>query len=617
MIINIITLLPLYLSINQISYRMKKFLLYLPAMMLILLSCDNSSQITEPSQQQDNGPEIRDVTGNEGHGKIPGRFIVTLESKSIPADVAREFDISPDYVYRTVLNGFAGEISEAARNGLMRDNRVVRIEKDGVVTTSAVQDNATWGLDRVDQRELPLDESYTYNSDGTEVESYIIDTGIRFTHDDLQGRVSSDYFDAFDDGQNGEDCNGHGTHVAGTVGGAEYGVAKKTALVAVRVLDCDGSGTFSGVIAGMDWVAENADGPSVANMSLGGGSSESVDDAVQRMYDAGVPVIVAAGNGDRIGREQDACDSSPAGAPSAYTIGATSDNDSKTSWSNYGDCVNMFAPGASITSAWYTNDTSTNTISGTSMASPHVAGIAALFLQNNSTATTQEVYDAITEFSTKNIVTNSRTTNNHMVYSLLSGTDDGDDGTTNDPPTATFTVDCTDLTCNFDGSGSSDSDGSITGYDWEFGDGNTASGSTVSHSYGADGTYTVSLTVTDDEGATDSSSQEVTVSDSSGDDGGGTGDNPPAIDSFEINSRSTGPWFRATVNWSVSDADSDLETVTVELLDGTSTVDSATTDVSGGSAAGETELRTRGSADSVKITVTDTNGNSVSETSNI
>lgn len=593
---------------------MKKYLLYLPALILIFASCDNSTQVTDPIQDRENSLEVTDVTGNEGHKEIPGRFIVTLEPKSNPANVAGEFDISPDYIYRTVLNGFAGEISDAARNGLMRDNRVVRIEKDGVATTSTIQNNATWGLDRVDQRELPLDANYTYNSDGTEVESYIIDTGIRFSHVDFQGRVSTNYyFDAFDDGQNGNDCNGHGTHVAGTVGGAEYGVAKNTTLVAVRVLDCNGSGTFSGVIAGMDWVAQNATGPSVANMSLGGGSSQSVDDAVQRMYDAGIPVIVAAGNGDRRGREQDACGSSPAGAPGAYTIGATSDNDSKTSWSNYGDCVNMFAPGAGITSAWYTNDTSTNTISGTSMASPHVAGIAALFLQSNATATAQQVYDAITESSTKNIVTNSRTTNNHLVYSLLSGTNDDDDGTTNNPPTATFTVDCTDLNCSFDGSASSDSDGSISSYEWDFGDGSIASGSTVSHTYATDGTYTVTLTVADDGGDTDSASQDVTVSDSSGD----TGSNPPAIDSLNVSTRTSGPWFRATTTWTVSDPDGDLETVTVELLDGTSTVDSITNGVSGSSASGETEVRTRGNANSIKVTVTDINGNSISETRNI
>lgn len=269
-------------------------------------------------------------------------------------------------------------------------------------------------MDRIDQRTLPLNGTYTYTATGQGVTAFIIDTGILTAHVEFSGRAQRDY-DAF--GGNSEDCNGHGTHVAGTVGGNIYGVAKNVTLVGVRVLDCRGSGTNSGVIAGMDWVAAQASGPSVANMSLGGGSSTAVNDAVARLYNAGVPVIVAAGNSN-----VNACGSSPAGAARAYTVGSTVNNDSRSSFSNFGDCVNIFAPGSSITAAWHTSTTAINTISGTSMASPHVAGVAALYLQSNPSASSQTVYNFLTETSTKNVVTNSNTTNNHMLFSLGTAT---------------------------------------------------------------------------------------------------------------------------------------------------------------------------------------------------
>jgi len=345
---------------------------------------------------------------------VAGRFIVTLRERVSPSGVARDHGIRPDFVYTHALNGFAGAISDAARQGLLRDNRVARVEPDGIATIVTTEANVTWGLDRVDQRALPLSTTYTYTSTGSGVHAYIIDTGILYSHTEFGGRASSGY-DAVDGGS-ADDCNGHGTHVSGTVGGATYGLAKDVALVGVRVLNCSGSGTWSGVIAGIDWVAANHVGPAVANMSLGGGANSSVDDAVKGMIASGVATAIAAGNGNQGGRAQDACKYSPARVPEAMTIGATDRTDTKASWSNYGNCVDWFAPGVGITSSWSTSTTATNTISGTSMATPHTAGVAALYLQNNPGASPQQVRDALYNAATQGIVKNSKTANNHLLF---------------------------------------------------------------------------------------------------------------------------------------------------------------------------------------------------------
>jgi subtilisin family serine protease len=347
---------------------------------------------------------------------VAGRFIVTLKERTNPAAVAREHGVRPDYVYTHALTGFAGAISDAARQGLLRDNRVVRVEPDGIATIVTTQTGATWGLDRVDQR-AGLNTMYNYTNTGTGVTAYILDTGIRFSHSEFGGRAVSG-FDAVDGGS-ADDCNGHGTHVAGTVGGANYGVAKNVSLVAVRVLNCSGSGTWSGVIAGIDWVtAHHAAGtPAVSNMSLGGGANTSVDNAVRNMIADGVSSAVAAGNGNQGGRAQDACKYTPARVSQAMTIGATDQSDRKTSWSNYGTCVDWFAPGLNITSAWYNGNTATRTISGTSMATPHTAGVAALYLEDNPGASPSAVSAALAANNTRGVVLNSKTANNHLLFS--------------------------------------------------------------------------------------------------------------------------------------------------------------------------------------------------------
>ncbi|MBA4073002.1 MAG: serine protease [Gemmatimonas sp.] len=329
--------------------------------------------------------------------------------------LARQFGGSVAHTYGAALKGFSGSFSGTDIADLARDPSVAYVERDQEMRAFTTQSGATWGIDRIDQRALPLSGTFTYTATGSGVRAYIVDTGIRTSHAEFGGRASAG-FDAIGDGQNGNDCNGHGTHVAGTVGGTTYGVAKGVSLVAVRVLNCSGSGTTSGVIAGIDWVTANAVKPAVANMSLGGGASTALDQAVTNSITSGVGYAVAAGNGNQAGIAQDACKYSPARVPAAMTIGATDKTDRKASWSNYGNCVDWFAPGVGITSSWYTSDVATNTISGTSMATPHVAGVAALYLQGNSTATAQQVRDALYAATTKGVVTSSKTVNNHLLF---------------------------------------------------------------------------------------------------------------------------------------------------------------------------------------------------------
>jgi subtilisin family serine protease len=337
-----------------------------------------------------------------------GVFIVVLEETGSAAGVAAEHAAatggSVRHVYEHALNGYAISVDESQLGKITSDSRVDYVEADlpmGLVTT---QTGATWGLDRIDQRSRPLSGTFTYFNTGSGVKAYVIDTGIRFSHTQFGGRASSGY-DAVDGGS-ADDCNGHGTHVAGTVGGSTYGVAKSVSLVGVRVLNCAGTGTTSGVIAGVDWVTGNhaAGQPAVANMSLGGGASSALDTAVDNSINDGVSYAVAAGNGNIIGIAQNACNYSPARVAAAMTISATDSSDRKASWANYGTCVDWFAPGVSITSAWHTSNTATNTISGTSMATPHTTGVAALYLQGSPSASPATVRSALYSLTTKNVV---------------------------------------------------------------------------------------------------------------------------------------------------------------------------------------------------------------------
>lgn len=409
------------------------------------------------------------------------------------------------YTYTRAIRGFAATLPPQAITALARNPVIKLIEPDGIVTASATQSNATWGLDRIDQRDLPLSSSYTYNATGAGVRSYILDTGILPGHVEFTGRLATG-FTAITDGRGTSDCNGHGTHVAGTVGGTVYGVAKGTTLVPVRVLNCQGSGTTSGVIAGVDWVANNHVKPAVANMSLGGGASSTLDAAVANAVNLGVTFVVAAGNSNA-----NACNYSPARTASAITVGATTSSDARASYSNFGSCLDIFAPGSSITSAWYTSNTALNTISGTSMASPHVAGAAALYLEGAPGATPATVANALISNSTANKVTSAGSGSpNRLLYTLAFGSGGGG-GPTNQAPTASFSFNCTNLSCSFNGSASSDPDGSISSYSWNFGDGTTATGATPSKSFASTGSYNVTLTVTDNAGATGSQTQGVSV----------------------------------------------------------------------------------------------------------
>jgi len=522
---------------------------------------------------------------------------------------ARKHGAQVERIYENTVRGFSAKMSRRQAERLAADPAILLVEEDQVITIDVTQSNATWGLDRIDQTDLPLDTAYTYNGTAANVHAYVIDTGINFNHAEFGGRAVQG-FDSVGDGRNGNDCNGHGTHVAGTIGGNVYGVAKGVQLHAVRVLNCNGAGTTSGVIAGVDWVAANHQAPAVANMSLGGGRSTALDNAVRNAIASGVSFAIAAGN-----ENGNACFTSPARVPEAITVAASGANDVRASFSNYGSCVDVFAPGVNITSAWSTANNVTRTISGTSMASPHVAGVAARYLAANPDKTPAEVEAVLTNnavvgrlssvgtgspnlllqsqfIGAENrdpiVLNNGESVQNitdsaggERLYTITvpSGASDlsvssaGGNGnadlyvrfgsapqlstfdcrsagslnaescsfaapaegvyyvlvhaaadysglgltasytstTVNQTPVAGFSTAISNLQVQFNDN-SSDADGVITTWQWIFGDGGSSTQQHPSHNYMASGTYTISLTVTDDLGDSNTHFEVISVS---------------------------------------------------------------------------------------------------------
>jgi len=471
---------------------------------VILVGCTDQPSVSGPSEA---GPAPLLSAGPRGPVQ---RYIVVFRPGVTNVDALAHYMVNTyggqiHYRYHHVLQGFSASLPAQALDGIRHNPLVELVEADADVqhqAWSGAESNAPWGLDRLDQRTRPLDGRYAFGSTGRGVTAYIVDSGIRYSHTDFGGRAIFG-FDAF--GGDGSDCYGHGSHVAGTVGGTRYGVAKDVGLVSVKVLNCSGAGSTSTVLAGLDWIIAHATLPAVANMSLGGGPDDVIDAAVRRTISAGIAVVLAAGNSST-----EACFISPARVTEAMTVAASDANDAAASFSNFGNCVDWHAPGVGISSVAITNDSASVAKSGTSMAAPHTAGAVALYLEQHPIATPQAVRDALAAATTKRAVSG--------VGTLKGGSTSGDllyiaapAGGGNSAPTADFSNTCTGLACDFDDN-SSDADGTVAAWEWTFGDGSSSSVQNPSHAFAVAGTFRVTLIVTDNDGARTTVWQDVAVS---------------------------------------------------------------------------------------------------------